>query len=126
MPRKPLAGRRIWFVGIGGAGLSGYALLARAWGAEVGGWDRVDTPYLRHLGDVPVELAPEPVVPALDFSGSWALGWLTSNTALVAAASQGEECGPRRSGIYVVDRRYPAFLQLVATTPARDATTWGR
>jgi UDP-N-acetylmuramate--alanine ligase len=63
LPRKPLAGRRIWFVGIGGAGLSGYALLARAWGAEVGGWDRVDTPYLRHLDGVPIELASEPVVP---------------------------------------------------------------
>jgi UDP-N-acetylmuramate--alanine ligase len=63
LPRKPLAGRRIWFVGIGGAGLSGYALLARAWGAEVGGWDRVETPYLRHLGDAAVELAPEPVLP---------------------------------------------------------------
>jgi UDP-N-acetylmuramate--alanine ligase len=59
----PLDGRRIWFVGIGGAGLSGYALLAQAWGAEVGGWDRVETPYLAPLGDVLVELAPEPVVP---------------------------------------------------------------
>jgi len=59
----PLDGRRIWFVGIGGAGLSGYALLARAWGAEVGGWDRVETPYLDSLQGVPVELAPEPVVP---------------------------------------------------------------
>ena len=59
----PLDGRRIWFVGIGGAGLSGYALLARAWGAEVGGWDRVETPYLAALGGVPVELASEPVVP---------------------------------------------------------------
>ena len=58
-----LDGRRIWFVGIGGAGLSGYALLARAWGAEVGGWDRVETPYLAALGGVPVELASEPVVP---------------------------------------------------------------
>ena len=58
-----LAGRRIWFVGIGGAGLSGYALLARAWGAEVGGWDRVETPYLRGLDGVPVELSPEPHVP---------------------------------------------------------------
>ena len=58
-----LDGRRIWFVGIGGAGLSGYALLARAWGAEVGGWDRVETPYLAPLGDVLVELAPDPVVP---------------------------------------------------------------
>jgi UDP-N-acetylmuramate--alanine ligase len=59
----PFDGRRIWFVGIGGAGLSGYALLARAWGAEVGGWDRVETPYLAPLRDVLVELAPEPVVP---------------------------------------------------------------
>lgn len=63
MPRKPLADRRIWFVGIGGAGLSGYAALARAWGADVGGWDRHETPYLRHLEGVPVELSPEPVVP---------------------------------------------------------------
>jgi UDP-N-acetylmuramate--alanine ligase len=59
----PLDGRRIWFVGIGGAGLSGYALLARAWGAEVGGWDRVETPYLAALRGALVELAPEPVVP---------------------------------------------------------------
>jgi UDP-N-acetylmuramate--alanine ligase len=56
-------GRRLWFVGIGGAGLSAYAQLARAWGAEVGGWDRVRTPYLEPLADVPTEIAPEPVVP---------------------------------------------------------------
>jgi len=62
---RPLAGRRLWFVGIGGAGLSSYAFLARAWGAEVGGWDRVDTPYLRGLEGEGIEivLAPEPVVP---------------------------------------------------------------
>jgi UDP-N-acetylmuramate--alanine ligase len=60
---QPLAGRRLWFVGIGGAGLSSYAFLARAWGAEVGGWDRVETPYLTTLGDVEVVLAPEPVAP---------------------------------------------------------------
>ena len=59
----PFDGRRIWFVGIGGAGLSGYALLARAWGAEVGGWDRVETPYLAALRGALLELAPEPVVP---------------------------------------------------------------
>jgi UDP-N-acetylmuramate--alanine ligase len=51
-------------VGIGGAGLSAYAQLARAWGAEVGGWDRVETPYLAALDGTPVEVAPEPVVPA--------------------------------------------------------------
>ena len=58
-----MKGRRLWFVGIGGAGLSAYAQLARAWGAEVGGWDRVRTPYLEQLSDVPIEIAPEPVVP---------------------------------------------------------------
>jgi UDP-N-acetylmuramate--alanine ligase len=61
-PEQPLAGRRLWFVGIGGAGLSAYARLAGAWGAEVGGWDRVRTPYLDDL-DAQVEIAPEPVVP---------------------------------------------------------------
>jgi UDP-N-acetylmuramate--alanine ligase len=44
-----LADRKLWFVGIGGAGLSGYAVLAKAWGAEVAGWDRHDTPYLEHV-----------------------------------------------------------------------------
>jgi UDP-N-acetylmuramate--alanine ligase len=60
---QPLEGRRIWFVGIGGAGLSGYAILARAWGAEVGGWDRRETPYLAYVraAGIPVTLAPDPV-----------------------------------------------------------------
>jgi UDP-N-acetylmuramate--alanine ligase len=58
-----LEGRRLWFVGIGGAGLSSYAFLAHAWGAEVGGWDRVETPYLRGLDGIAVEIAADPVVP---------------------------------------------------------------
>jgi UDP-N-acetylmuramate--alanine ligase len=62
-PSQPLSGRRIWLGGIGGAGMSGYALLARAWGAEVAGWDRSETPYLRHLEQVPVEISPEPPSP---------------------------------------------------------------
>jgi UDP-N-acetylmuramate--alanine ligase len=62
-PSQPLAGRRIWLAGIGGAGMSGYALLARTWGAEVAGWDRTETPYLRHLSDVAVEISPEPPAP---------------------------------------------------------------
>jgi UDP-N-acetylmuramate--alanine ligase len=43
--------------------MSGYALLARAWGAEVAGWDRIDTPYLRHLDGVAIEISPEPPEP---------------------------------------------------------------
>jgi UDP-N-acetylmuramate--alanine ligase len=59
-----LNGRKLWFVGIGGAGMSAYAQLARAWGADVGGWDRVRTPYLAALAGVRVEISETPVVPA--------------------------------------------------------------
>ncbi|HEY1565330.1 MAG TPA: cyanophycin synthetase [Gaiellaceae bacterium] len=61
--QSPLSGRRIWIAGIGGAGMSGYALLAHAWGAEVAGWDRAETPYLRHLEGVEVEISAEPPSP---------------------------------------------------------------
>ena len=61
-----LAGRKLWFAGIGGAGLSAYAVLARAWGAEVAGWDRNETPYLVHVREagIPVEVSDEPTAPA--------------------------------------------------------------
>src|SRR5438067_394887 len=48
---------------VGGAGMSAYALLARAWGADVAGWDRVETPYLAHLEGVDVTISPEPPQP---------------------------------------------------------------
>jgi UDP-N-acetylmuramate--alanine ligase len=60
---SPLEGRRLWIGGIGGAGMSAYALLARAWGAEVRGWDRVRTPYLEHLQGIEVEITGEPPAP---------------------------------------------------------------
>src|SRR5213080_105438 len=59
----PLTGRRIWIAGIGGAGMSAYALVAHAWGAEVAGWDRVDTPYLAHLSGIDFAVSPEPPEP---------------------------------------------------------------
>jgi UDP-N-acetylmuramate--alanine ligase len=62
-PLQPLAGRRFWLAGIGGAGMSGYALLAHAWGAEVAGWDRVETPYLGHLEGIAVEFSANPPQP---------------------------------------------------------------
>jgi UDP-N-acetylmuramate--alanine ligase len=62
-PSQPLAGRRLWIAGIGGAGMSAYALLAHAWGAEVSGWDRAETPYLAHLSGIDVTIAPEPPEP---------------------------------------------------------------
>ena len=46
---QPLEGRTLWFVGIGGAGMSALALVARAWGAEVGGSDRAPSSYVDRL-----------------------------------------------------------------------------
>jgi UDP-N-acetylmuramate--alanine ligase len=59
----PLAGRRLYFVGIGGAGLSAYANFTRAWGAEVRGWDVRDTIFLRAVEGVEVDLGGEPAPP---------------------------------------------------------------
>lgn len=44
-----LEGRRFWFVGIGGAGMSALALVVAEWGAEVGGSDRAVSSYLERL-----------------------------------------------------------------------------
>ena len=51
MSERPWSGRRLHFVGIGGAGMSGLAIVARALGAEVTGSDRApDSPYLARTG----------------------------------------------------------------------------
>jgi UDP-N-acetylmuramate--alanine ligase len=60
---SPFEGRRMWIAGIGGAGMSGYALLAQAWGAEVRGWDRVRTAYVDRLDGIDVEISPDPPQP---------------------------------------------------------------
>lgn len=44
-----LAGRRLHFIGIGGAGMSGLALVAKILGAQVSGSDRGDSSYTERL-----------------------------------------------------------------------------
>ena len=63
MSASLLADRRIYFVGIGGAGLSAYANFARAWGAEVRGWDARDTIFLEAVTGVDVDVGGEPAPP---------------------------------------------------------------
>jgi UDP-N-acetylmuramate--alanine ligase len=58
-----LARRRLYFVGIGGAGLSAYANFARAWGAEVRGWDVQRTRFMETLESVEIDLGGEPSPP---------------------------------------------------------------
>jgi UDP-N-acetylmuramate--alanine ligase len=60
---SPLSGRRLWIAGIGGAGMSAYARLAQAWGAEVRGWDRTHTPYVEQLQGIDVQISAEPPEP---------------------------------------------------------------
>jgi UDP-N-acetylmuramate--alanine ligase len=59
----PLVGRRFYFVGIGGAGLSAYANFARGWGAEVRGWDAQETIFMETLDDVELDVGGEPAPP---------------------------------------------------------------
>ena len=58
-----LSGRRLYFVGIGGSGMSAYANIARAWGAEVRGWDVHETIFSATLDGIEVDLGGEPQPP---------------------------------------------------------------
>lgn len=83
---SPLEGRKLWLAGIGGAGMSAYAALARAWGAEVRGWDRVRTPYLDRLGELEVEISDDPPTPPAD----WEVFVSTAFAARVPGRSRAE------------------------------------
>jgi UDP-N-acetylmuramate--alanine ligase len=55
--RADWSSRRLHFVGIGGAGMSGLALVAQALGAEVSGSDRGESSYLTRLREHGIEPA---------------------------------------------------------------------
>jgi UDP-N-acetylmuramate--alanine ligase len=107
---QPLEGRRIWFAGIGGAGLSAYAIVAKAWGAEVAGWDRSETPYLAHVREagIPVELAPDPVAAPS--------GWET----VVSTAFAGRVAGRTRADFL---RELVALRSSIVVAGAHGKTT---
>ena len=62
-PDFSLQGRRLYFVGIGGSGLSAYANMARALGAEVRGWDARDTIFMSTLEGVEIDVGGDPAPP---------------------------------------------------------------
>src|SRR5947208_9986083 len=55
MPADDWSSRRLHFVGIGGAGMSGLALIALALGAEVTGSDRSESDYTARLRERGIE-----------------------------------------------------------------------
>jgi UDP-N-acetylmuramate--alanine ligase len=54
---RPWAGRRLHLVGLGGAGMSGYARVATQLGAAVSGSDRADSPVLVALRELGVRVS---------------------------------------------------------------------
>jgi UDP-N-acetylmuramate--alanine ligase len=103
---QPLAGRRLWFVGIGGAGMSALALVAKDWGAEVGGSDRARSSYVDRL-----EAAGIPV----------AIGHDASNVpdgaeVIVSSAIGGEN--PEVSRARVTKKRAELLAELVELRPS--------
>lgn len=81
----PLAGRRLYFVGIGGAGLSAYANIARAWGAEVRGWDVRETIFMETLDGVEIALGGEPSPPS-----GWEVVVSTAHTGRIEGTPRAE------------------------------------
>src|SRR5438105_5064968 len=68
--------------------MSAYAALARAWGAEVRGWDRVRTPYLDQLDEIgiEIEISDEPPAPP----DGWEVFVSTACAARVPGKSRAE------------------------------------
>ena len=80
-----LDGRRIYFVGIGGSGLSAYANIARALGAEVRGWDLRQTIFMETLDGIEIDLGDEPTPPP-----GWEVVVSTAHSARVAGPPRAE------------------------------------
>ena len=55
MSSTPWSGRRLHFIGAGGAGMSGLALVAKALGADVTGSDQADSSYLELLREAGID-----------------------------------------------------------------------
>src|SRR4051794_8723138 len=55
MSATPWSGRRLHFIGVGGAGMSGLALVAHALGAQVTGSDRAESSYSERLSEAGIE-----------------------------------------------------------------------
>ena len=89
--QQPFAGRRLHFVGVGGAGMSGLALVARQLGAAVTGSDQAESAYLPRLRAAGIEPAighaSENVPAGAELVVSTAIP--EDNPELAAARSQG-------------------------------------
>jgi UDP-N-acetylmuramate--alanine ligase len=100
------AGRRIHFVGIGGAGMSGLALVARALGAEVSGCDRVESPYMDELRAVGIE-------PQIGHDPAHAVAGVELVASTAVGDDEPELAKARERGVTVL-RRGPLLAEIAA------------
>jgi UDP-N-acetylmuramate--alanine ligase len=97
---RPWSGRRLHFVGVGGAGMSGYARAAHALGAELSGSDGAESPFLRRLAEDGVLSAQighraENLPPGEDVELIYSSAVAPENVERVAARERGMAERPR-------------------------------
>jgi UDP-N-acetylmuramate--alanine ligase len=116
-------GRRLHFIGVGGAGMSGLALVCARLGATVTGSDRADSSYMERLRAAGLEVAvghdaanlPE----GAEVVVSTAIG--AENPELIAAAERGVE--PIHRGALLAELCAEKRLIAVAGTHGKTTTT---
>ena len=120
---KPWAGRRMHLLGLGGAGMSGYARVAVALGARVSGSDRADGPALaglRELGvDVHVGHAAANVPAGDDVELFFSSAVAADNPERAEARARGLAEHPRA----VLLERLSALKRTIAVAGAHGKTT---
>ncbi len=97
MNEAPWAGRRLHFVGVGGAGMSGLALVAVALGAEVTGSDRADSAYTARLREADIE-------PAIGHAAANVPGGAEVVVSTAIAQDNAELTAARSAGLAVIHR----------------------
>ena len=113
------SGRQLHFVGIGGAGMSGLALVAHALGARVTGSDRGESPYLERLRRVGIEPAIGHRAQNVPAGSAGRLLDRRAGRQSRARGRHGRPAAPRRPA----GRRSPRCSRCIAVTGTHGKTT---
>jgi UDP-N-acetylmuramate--alanine ligase len=120
---QPWDGRRLHLLGIGGAGMRGYAKVARSLGAQVSGSDRSESRYLGELRELGVEARADhdagnlPAGDDLEVVLSSAIG--EDNPELAAARERGLRVIPRAELLHELS----GLKRTIAVAGAHGKTT---
>ncbi len=121
---QPWRGRRLHFVGVGGAGMSGYARAAAALGATVSGSDAADSPYLARLRadgvlDAHIGHDAANVAPGVDVEVVYSSAVPAENPERAAARTRGLRERPRAELL----AEFSALRRTIAVAGTHGKTT---